>query len=149
MEIKAKILTEEAMAMEEWGYWLYFLNIYMLLNDAILIQTWDIWKKEIQNFLQEVCSLSPAEEWKRREAEFSQKWSCDRGLGRIATFQRIFPPLGVQQVQLCSQPSHPFIPIVIMHFNSICKLFFSLRTNVLAGIWCCDKSINLLHIFAE
>ena len=28
MEIKARILTEDAMTMEEWDYWLYFVNIY-------------------------------------------------------------------------------------------------------------------------
>ena len=30
---------------------------------------------------------------------------------------------------LCSQPSHPFIPIVIMLLYSICKLLFSLFTT--------------------
>ena len=50
------------------------------------------------------------------------------GLHNLCNVQRIFPHLGVQQVQLCSQPSHPFIPIVIMHVHSICKLFFSLCT---------------------
>ena len=56
------------------------------------------------------------------------------GLHNLCNVQRIFPHLGVQHVQLCSQPSHPFIPIIIMHFFSICKLFFSLCTNFLVGI---------------
>ena len=65
----------------------------------------------------------------------------------LCNVQRIFSHLGVQQVQLCSQASHPFIPIVIMLFYSICKLLFSLCTIFLARIWCCDKSINLLYSF--
>ena len=96
------------------------------------------------------CSLSLAEEWKRREAKFSQKWSRDRGLGRIVQFvqcSKNFPHLGVQHVQLFSQPSHPFIPIIMMHVFYICKLFFSLCTNLLVGIWCCDNSINLSYGF--
>ena len=55
-------------------------------------------------------------------------------LHNLCNVQRIFPHLGVQHVQLCSQPSHPFIPIIMMHFFSICKLFFSLCTNFLVGI---------------
>ena len=51
------------------------------------------------------------------------------GLHNLCKVQRIFLHLGFQQVQLCSQPSYPFIPIVIMHFYSICKFFFSFRTN--------------------
>ena len=55
-------------------------------------------------------------------------------LHNLCNVQRIFSHLGVEQVQLCSQPSHPFILIVIMFFYSICKLLFSLCTNFLAGI---------------
>ena len=69
------------------------------------------------------------------------------GLHNLCNVQRIFPHLGVQHVQLCSQPSQPFIPIIVMHFFSICKLFFNLCTNFFAGIWCCDKSINLSYGF--
>ena len=68
-------------------------------------------------------------------------------LHNLCKVQSIFPHLCFQQVQLCSQPSHPFIPIVTMHFYSICKFFFSLSTNFLTGIWCFDKSINLFHSF--
>ena len=56
------------------------------------------------------------------------------GLHNLCNFQRIFPHLGVQHVHFCSQPSHPFIPIIIVHFFSIYKLLFSLCTNFLVGI---------------
>ena len=54
------------------------------------------------------------------------------GLHSLCNVQIIFPHLGVQQVQLCSQPSHPFIPIVIMIFYSTCELFFSLCAKFLS-----------------
>ena len=68
-------------------------------------------------------------------------------LHNLCNVQRNVPHLGVQHVQLCSQQSHPFIPIIIMHFFSICKLLFNLCVNFLVGIWCCDKSINLSYGF--
>ena len=85
-----------------------------------------------------ICSLSPAEEWKRREVEFSQKWSRDRGLGRIAQF--------VQCSKNFLRPSHPFIPIVIMLFYSICKLYFQPLHKFFSWNLICDKSINLNYI---
>ena len=97
------------------------------------------------------CSLSPVEEWKRREAEFSQKWSRDRGLGRIAQFVQCSKNLSSLGFSPSSTlfPTLPFIPIVIMHFYSICNLFFSLSINFLAGIWCCDESINSSYSFLQ
>ena len=71
-------------------------------------------------------------------------WLVWGWLHNLCNIQRIFSHLGVQ---LCSQPSHPFISIVIMLFYSLCKLLLSLCTILLAGIWCCDKSINLLYSF--
>ena len=38
------------------------------------------------------------------------------GLHNLCNVQRIFPRSDLQQVQLCSQPSHLFIPIVTLHF---------------------------------
>ena len=101
--------------------------------------------------LQVICSLSPAEEWKWREAKFSQKWSRDRGLGMIAQFvqcSKNFFSLG------CLTSSTLFPTLPPLHSNcynavllSMQVNLFSLCTNFLAGIWCCDKSINLLYSF--
>ena len=95
---------------------------------------------------------SPAEEWKRREVKFSQKWSRDRVLGTIAQFvqcSKNFFSLG------CSTSSTLFPTLPSLHSNSYNTVLLNMQVIVqplhkfLAGIWCCDKSTNLLFHFCS
>ena len=96
------------------------------------------------------CGLSPAEEWKKREAKFSQKWSRERGLGRIAQLVQCSKNFSSLGCSTCSTLLPTLPPLYSTYCNAFLlnmQVIFSLCTNFLVGIWYCDKSINLSYGF--